>query len=64
MILFKLGESAVRVGASVFYVFSDALVSSLFSKTELETGFSHVCEGCLKSHCVVERCGKVSLNCD
>ncbi len=64
MILLKLGESAVRVGASVFYVFSDALVSSLFSKTGLETRFSHVCERCLKSHAVVERRGKVSLDCD
>jgi len=64
MILLKLGESAVRVGASVFYVFSDELVSSLFSKTELETGLSHVCERYLKSHAVVERRGKVSLDCD
>lgn len=64
MILFKLGESAVRVVVSVFYVFSDELVSSLFSKTKLETGFSHVCESCSKLRDVVERRGKVSLDCD
>jgi len=62
--LFKLRERLVRVVDSVFHGFSEACVSSLFSKTGLETGFSSVRERCWKTHRVVERRGKVSLDCD
>ena len=55
---------AVRVVDSLPCDFSDAFVSSLISKTGLETGFSHVQERCEKIHKVVEGRGKVSLDCD
>lgn len=61
--LFKVGN-CVRVVDSVLHGFSDAFVSSLFSKTGLETAFSSVRERCLKILRVVERRGKMSLDCD
>jgi len=62
--LFKLRESLVRVVDSVFHGFSEVFVSSLFSKTGLETGFSSVQERCGKMLRVVGRRGRVSLDCD
>lgn len=63
-IAFFKGGNSVRVVDSIFHGFSDAFVSSLFSKTGLETGFSSVQERCLKMLTVVGGRGKVSLDCD
>lgn len=62
--LFKLRESLVRVVDSVFDGFSEAFVSSLFSKTKLETSFSSIQERCRKSLRVVGRRDKVNLDCN